>query len=398
MHNSLTKKQSTFFIVILFATFFVYALYMNIYGTNAQVMMKYYDINAAQQGFIITVQSVGGVIFSFLLALYGERFNKIYVLLFGLVMFALSTLAIGFAPNYAILVILSGVIGVGLVCVDVMMNGVISDVFPKTKNTLLSITHAFYGLGSMLSPFIVVAIVKPEYANTYFLPFLMVGIVAVVVAILFFGTSKKIVPLSPYADKSKMQHQAKGHPAEIFKTGRAWALLSAGVLYFSFQIGIGMWLPTYCAQVLKMDFDTAGIMLTVFFGGALIMRFLGPLIMRKLPPKKLFVIFNVAAAGVMFLAINTTIIPIFVALILLCGFLQGSSVVCLVIIAVESFPTRTASASSLAVFAVNGAFMTAPLWMGEMADNVGFLLPMYIICCMLVLSSYIVFRIKINNK
>ena len=72
------------------------------------------------------------------------------------------------------------------------------------------------------------------------------------------------------------------------------------------------------------------------------------------------------------------------------GFMQGSSVATFILMCCETFPGRTASASSLATLASSVATLTAPLWMGAMAESTGFRIPLLLVCAMLVLSVILV--------
>lgn len=52
-----------------------------------------------------------------------------------------------------------------------------------------------------------------------------------------------------------------------------------------FQNGVTTWLPRYCSEVRGYGFTAAGLMVTVFFLGALIMRLLSPLVYTKIAPR-----------------------------------------------------------------------------------------------------------------
>jgi MFS family permease len=63
-----------------------------------------------------------------------------------MILFGISSVIVGFAPNYIILIFLFMIMGAGFSCADAMMNGIIPELFPKYKNTLLPWLHAFFGL------------------------------------------------------------------------------------------------------------------------------------------------------------------------------------------------------------------------------------------------------------
>ncbi|MEA5003327.1 MAG: MFS transporter [Christensenella sp.] len=384
----MVKKLSArhwFLIVITFCVFTIYAFYIDSFGPNATVMMNFYQIDSSQQGFILTVQSIGGLAASVFLALMGERFNKIYVVGAGTCIMGAASVCIGFAPSYTVLILLVAAAGIGFTCVDIMVNGVIADTYPDRKNTLLPITHAFYGVGAMIAPLFVAGTVNPQVYSSFSVPFLWIGIAALIIFLLYILSGRFVMKDTPYAHMEEMKKCACENPAEIFKTGGAWLLLVICFFQFAFQFGISTWLPTYCIEARGMAFEEAGLLLSGFFGGALVMRFLGPAILRRISAANLFSWFIVAAAVCMALALSVPGIPVMIVLIIAAGFFQGSNAVALVIMCCAVYPNRTASASAVTVFAVNIATMTVPLLIGEIAKHVGFQLPLYLVCALMVI-------------
>ena len=80
--------------------FVVYAIYVNSFGPNASLIMKYFNITESRHGFIITVQSIGGIITAIWLALFGERDNKIYVISLCLALMAAGSILTGVIPAF----------------------------------------------------------------------------------------------------------------------------------------------------------------------------------------------------------------------------------------------------------------------------------------------------------
>ena len=84
----------------------------------------------------------------------------------------------------------------------------------------------------------------------------------------------------------------------------------------------------------------------MFFGGALLMRFLGPLFLKKIKPAALFIAFGCASAVLMLIALSTTNFSVINTSVIVSGFLQGSNLVAVVIICCDCFQKRTASKPS----------------------------------------------------
>jgi len=386
-------KKHIIFILSTYCAYIVYAFYFNGFGTNAKVMMEHYNITETQQGFILTMQSVGALIMGVYLGLHGERFNKIYVAALGILMLGASGIVIGIAPPYILLIFLVMVSGAGFSALDVMLNGMIPELFPNRKNTMLPILHAFFGSGAMISPILITTMVNPDIPATFTRPFMLIGALGVFVFLIFFITGKRTVPETVYADIAEIKKRVSDSPAEIFRTKTAWILLAAGFLYFTFQVGIISWLPTYCQEI-GMDFDTSGRMLTAFFAGSLVMRFCGPLILKKMKVCNAYIFFSILSSAAITVAILATAPAVMMTLLVIGGFLQGSAVAFLFLMCAEAFPHRVASASSLVTIAVNLAAMTAPLWMGRIAEFTGFRLPLLLVCASMFLSVLLVMMVR----
>ena len=379
------------FIAASFASFFLFAVPHTIHGSNAPVMMEYYGITAAQQGFVVTMQSVGGIAAALFVSLRGERYNKINVIALGVIIICLSCAAVGLVPAYRMLVLIVVVLGIGNSFVDVMMNGVIADVYPGKKNTLLPITHGFFVLGAMFSPMFVGFTVDPDAPVSFAYPFRIICIGAVAIFLLYFLSSRRIMAETPYVKMDAMKRRATENPAEVFKTKKAWIFLAAAIMYITFQYGTNMWLPTYAIRNVGADFQTGALMVTAFFAPALAMRFLTPFLLRRIPPRTFYSVFGWIAAALMLAALSVKSIPILFILIVAVGFVQGSIIVVLILMCTEAFPDRTASASSIVSLASGIATLTAPFWMGSLSDHTGFLIPMIMITCCLAASSLVIF-------
>jgi len=391
----LTEKlagKHKIFILMSFLSYVVMAIPYTVQGSMAPVTMAYYDITAGQQGLIMTMQAVGGFGTAIFIALNGERYNKIHAIAFGLFVTGIIGGILGFAPAYTLFLAIVIVMGIGVTFVDVMMNGVISDVYTERKTVLLPFVHGFYMVGAMLVPGLVTLITDPDRPETFTRPFHVLFFAALAIAIIYLIFGRRIRNETPYINMEAMKKRVVENPAEIFKTKKAWFFIGVGLLYFSFQFGVTMWLPTYAIHDAGTDFTTAGMTLTVFFGGNLVMRFVTPLFLRVLSPRILYSVFGIISGALMVGALFTGNIVLMFVFIAAAGFTQGAMVAAFMLICIDAFPGRTASAASLTTICVSSATLTAPLWMGVMSGQVGgFLIPMLMICGCLFAASILIF-------
>lgn len=93
-------------------------------------------------------------------------------------------------------------------------------------------------------------------------------------------------------------------------------------------------------------------------------------------------------------AAGPSMVPLIVFLVFAGGFLQGANTVALVMISCSEFPERTASASAITVLAFNLAAMITPLAVGFLAENHGFMLPMYLLALCMAGSVLVVLAVR----
>jgi len=380
--------------ILCIVLYFVYAMYANVFGSNAVAMKGYFTIGDTEIGLVQTIQGIAALAMSIVLGLFGERINKITGLTIGLGLLALAMLLIGVMPYigasvYILLLLFILIGGFGYVAIDLLVNGVIADVFPEQKNTLLPITHAFYGVGAMIGPQLV-TILNPEgHAEKFALPYLLLGIICFVALIALIIILKKTTPHSPYADMKAWRSRTTENPFGFIKVPALWLFLMGAFLYYAFLMSMSVWLPTYLNKG-GMSVADSAVTMSMFFVGSLVMRFIAPLFYKILPVKKFYTLF-VLLTTVVFIVTFTVPMPSIVQriLIMLGGFLQGASVPTLIILCCDVFPERSASASAISVIAASLASLISPAVLGLMMDG-NTMIPMLIATVCLPLSVVVV--------
>ena len=396
-----TNRIFLLLVVVLFAVFLIYGMYFNAFGTNAQMTMTFFGIGEARQGLLLTVQGVGCLAVVLYLAFFGEKHNKLAGMLLGLGLMTASSLLIGTLPlyvqqgtGYYLMMGFWLLGGLGYILIDTLMNGVVADIFPEKKNTLLPVVHSFYGAGAMLAPPFAALAVNTQNAATFAAPYAILGIAGVIIFVPFLLVSRRVLPQTPYADMSALRKRAQENPAEVFRDSRAWLFLTAGVLFLYFQTGMSVWLPSYCTEMPGYDLASASLTLSMYFAGALVIRLLSPIVYKRIPAGKFYVL-SMLAAMVMYLIIFLTrpAKALMMTLMGVGGLLLGSSVPGLVILCCDAFPKRTASASSLVVIAVSAASLTCPALMGWLIQRTGYIFPMLLITVCMGASALIVLKV-----
>ena len=408
MNQKTPGKQNKilFVIIVCFAMYLLYGIYFTAFGANSRNMMRFFAITEGKQGMVMTVQSIGCLVMVVLLGLFGERINKLYGLLIGLIIMGAASIAIGTmtlytAPGsgYGLLLFYALIGGIGYIMIDLLMNGAIADIYPDKKEKVLPYVHAFYGLGAMLAPLCVTALTAgAETAGVFAVPYLVFGIAAMVMAAIFAVACRRAMPETPYADMEKIRSRAIQNPAEVFKEKKAWLFLISCFLYLFFQNSLAVWAPTYFKEVHGMSEAAGNNMLVIYFLGCLVIRLASPLVYKFLSVRRFYLIATTLSAvtfGCMLLTGSMTAKYI---LIFLTGLLQGSAVPGMVVMCCNAFPERTASASSIVVFGVSVSALIAPPVLGWIIEQTGYTIPMWGICICLLLSVGVLLLTKEKDQ
>lgn len=96
-----------------------------------------------------------------------------------------------------------------------------------------------------------------------------------------------------------------------------------------------------------------------------------------MPVRTFYLLTCFLSAGVFAVLLLTPSLAVQRVLLVLLGLLQGAEVPALVILCCETFPTRTASASSIIVLGVSLSALIAPTVLGRLIEQVGYGIPLW---------------------
>lgn len=371
----------------LAAAWIVYAVFTTLYGSEATVMMAALGVNSTQQGFLTTVQCIGGMGVSLLCVFFGEKLNKLWMIGFGIILLSAGSLATVFGTSYEQVMLYALIAGIGYTFMDIMENAAVVEIFPDRNKTALPTLHMTFGIGAMAGPyFFVTSIVDPNMPATFTRPFLVVAVAMAAVFVLFLVASRRMFGKTPIPKPAAVHQDSKG----IFRYPAVWIMLAAGVLYFTFQRGIMTWYPTYLYVTAHVDFQYSGLALTLFLVGSLACRIASPFLFNRFDILKMTILTTLLCAG--FMLASVALAPVAFGLAeafsVAGGVLQGAFVASFVFLICRMFPGKAASASSVVLIAINIAGITAPVWMASAAGGANdFTVPLYIICAMLLGSA-----------
>lgn len=391
------RTMRTLFGIGCCLAYFAIAFYATTMGAVASSMMQHWQIDGASQGLILTVQSIGGILLATFIIFFGSRLPKVRTLLLGLIVmvagYALMLLLPTFGGSYGMLLLIAVPVGLGFTTIDVMVNGVVVDVYGEHSGTVLPFAHATYSVGATVAPLFASLLIRPEAPSTYGRTFAVGGAVCCLSLLCVAISSASLRRSGALADAVPAKAGSVSGGA-ILRSPRAWLYLICGLFYFCFLWGVTAWLPSYCQSVEGFDYQLSNLAASGFFLGALVMRFLSPLLFRKLSHKRVFLLSSLLSGLCMLVAILLPLPAVILPLVIASGFFQGTLVICLVMMCCAEFPSDTAGASSIAVLAGTLGMFIAPYIMGIVSGRFSFRISM----CLSILCMFIAFVLAAVTK
>lgn len=119
-----------------------------------------------------------------------------------------------------------------------------------------------------------------------------------------------------------------------------------------------------------------------------------PQVYKRMPVRTFYLLTCFLSAGVFAVLLLTPSLAVQRVLLVLLGLLQGAEVPALVILCCETFPTRTASASSIIVLGVSLSALIAPTVLGRLIEQVGYGIPLWGLTACLPLSAAVLLAIR----
>jgi len=329
-----------------------------------------------------------------------ERIGYQKMMVAGLLLMAAGALLFipaASAPSFPLFLAALIILAAGITALQVAANPYVALLGPaKTASARLTMTQAFNSLGTFVAPWFggvlilatapkaaeVIARMSPDELQAYRivqassvkLPYVFIAAVLIVLAV-FIGRFK--LPHIPEAEG--------GHAAEKGVHDSIWhhRNLVMGALaifcYVGAEVSIGSFLVNYMHEpyIGNLSLETAAKFLTVYWGGAMVGRFLGSAVLRRIPPRVVLG-FNAVAASFLICLSMATFGHFAMGAILLIGFFNSIMFPTIFTLGIEGLGVLTGEASGLLNTAIVGGAVL-PWIQGFIADRAGihhaFILP-----------------------
>lgn len=348
-------------------------------------------------------------VFSYPAGVLVERFGYKKTMVAGLLVMAAGALAFLPAAHFAefpLFLTALVILAAGMTVVQVAINPYVTVIGPAaTAASRLNLAQAFNSVGTFIAPFLGTALIlrharaplsaeqlhtmtelqrqlyRAEQASTVRVPYLLIALALALLALALAmiklrtstGVSQHTQDFRPGAFSEALMR-----PDSIWR--HPWLLLGAvGIFtYVGAEVSIGNLLVSYMGlhQIADMPAARAGYFLMVYWGGAMVGRFLGSALLRTM---KTGVLLGAAAVGAFCLVVISlfTAGHVAMAAVLAVGFCNSIMFPSIFTLGIQDLGPLTSKGSSLMIAAILGGAVV-PKLQGILADHIG-LQPSFVI-------------------
>ena len=246
---------------------------------------------------------------------------------------------------------------------------------PESASARLTLTQAFNSLATFIAPLLGAALILSHLPDIKQLSAAQAAALDVEpVQMLYLGIGAALILISLLLSFLKLPHISHA-PAETGDITRAWhyrhlLLGLVGIFtYVGAEVAIGSHIVSYLGQpeVMGLSAKAAGYQVSLYWGGAMVGRFIGAAVLSKLRAGRVLLFNALSAAALVIISINTTG-PVAMWSLLAVGLMNSIMFPTIFTLAVHGLGRHTEEASGLLSAAIVGGAIIPPLF-GMIADS-----------------------------
>lgn len=275
--------MATLLVIIIFATYVGLGIPDSLFGTAWPAIYTEFDLPISYSNFVTGIMYVGTVVSSLLSARLTKKLGTPLVVAFSTALTAVAILGFSYSENIVIMCLFSIPLGFGAGGIDNVLNTYVA---LNYKATHVNFLHCSYGVGVTLSPFLMSLALKNSnnwqggYRTMFFFQLALT-----VMCFLSIPIWKKVKEQKTIKDETRVVSIS-----ELLKIPIARASL---VVYFgscAIESVCLAWGSTFLVNSKGLTPDKAAQMITFYFIGMTLGRFLSGVLVNKISPKKIIVI------------------------------------------------------------------------------------------------------------
>ena len=379
------KNKSLAITIFIFIIMAVIAIVDNTKGIFVPVFKETFNTNNTSMGMLLSVCSLGYIIFTYVGGILCEKFGQRKVIGAGLFTIVASVLVVAFSKTYTILLIGMFLINVGIAFVMIGVNTLIPVLFITFQAIMMNSAHCFYGFGSTVGQFAIGSLLDNgiDWRNIFF------GIAMIFIAVLIIFFFIKIPKFNITKEESKVNISL------AFKEKYMYIYAIGLGTYVFAEMGMSNWIVNFLMESYNFTSSRGAMFLSAFFFLLTIGRLLGGFVAEKLGYLQA-VLYSLTVA-VILLVIALSIGHSALILICIAGLFFAIAYPTVVATIGKVFKDNSSYITGLILTLSSTISMILNLLMGRLNDIIGTTKTFYLIPISLSVSILFIFLIYRGN-
>ena len=378
----------SFLLALIYLAFISLGLPDSLLGAGWPVMHTELGVSVSFMGIISMVISGGTIVSSLLSDKLTHKFGTRTVTVTSVLLTVAALFGFSFSGSFSMLIIFAVPYGLGAGTIDAALNNYVA-LHYKAKH--MSWLHCFWGVGAIISPFIMSFALKNLNWNS---GYRIVGFIQLAIALLLLVTLPvwKINKTESTADTKRV-----GLTAALKIKGVPFLLIGF-FAYCAAEATAMYWASTYFTEVKGISGDRAASFAALFYIGITLGRFASGFITERLGDRRMILLgTGILACGIMILLIPVRSYMTAFAAFLVIGFGCAPIYPCII----HSTPANFGAENSGAIIGIQmasayvGSTFIPPLF-GLFGNAVGFsVMPVYLLAffALMIIMTEATFRI-----
>lgn len=378
----------SFLLALIYLAFISLGLPDSLLGAGWPVMHTELGVSVSFMGIISMVISGGTIVSSLLSDKLTHKFGTRTVTVASVLLTVAALFGFSFSGSFSMLIIFAVPYGLGAGAIDAALNNYVA-LHYKAKH--MSWLHCFWGVGAIISPFIMSFALKNLNWNS---GYRIVGFIQLAIALLLLVTLPvwKINKTESTADTKRV-----GLTAALKIKGVPFLLIGF-FAYCAAEATAMYWASTYFTEVKGISGDRAASFAALFYIGITLGRFASGFITERLGDRRMILLgTGILACGIMILLIPVRSYMTAFAAFLVIGFGCAPIYPCII----HSTPANFGAENSGAIIGIQmasayvGSTFIPPLF-GLLGNAVGFsVMPVYLLAffVLMIIMTEATFRI-----
>ena len=378
-------------LALIYLAFISLGLPDSLLGSGWTVMHAELNVPVSYMGIISMLISGGTIISSLFSDMLTKKLSTKVVTVISVFLTVIALFGFSFSTQFWMLIVFAIPYGLGAGAIDAALNNYVALHYSSKSMSWL---HCFWGVGTIISPFIMGYALKHSVWNN---GYRIVGFMQLAIALLLLFT----LPVWKVNKEATVKQQKNIGLLNALKIKGVPFLLLGFFAYCAAEATTMHWASTYFSQVKNMPAEQAARLASLFYIGITVGRFLCGFITDKLGDRNMIKL----GTGVLLCGIILLLIPVNYIIIPQIGFMIiGLGCAPIYPCIIHSTPSNFGAENSGAIIGIQmasayvGSTFIPPLF-GFLGGLIGYqIMPIYILAFFILMLCMVEYTFRITSK